>query len=102
MFRCSAPISCCPALAGTPAGLLIPGPAYYLRIALAQALFHDLALDLSKLLAVRALLRPAVVTAARAEAGREGWRAGFDGALAAAGDALLTGWTVGSRSACRS
>lgn len=69
-------------------GFLIPGPADYLRIWLAQALFHDLALDLSKLLAVRDLLRPAVITAARAEAGREGWRAGFDGALAAADDAI--------------
>jgi hypothetical protein len=33
-------------------------------------------------------MRPAVITAARAEASREGWRAGFDGALAAAGGAI--------------
>ena len=55
-------------------GFLIPAPADDLRIWLAQALFQNLALDLSGLLAVRDLLRPAVITAARAEASREGWR----------------------------
>ena len=72
----------------TRSGLLIPGRPDYLRIWLAQALFQDLVLDLSKLLAVRNLLHPAVITAARAEASREGWGAGFDGALAAAGGAI--------------
>ena len=69
-------------------GFLIPAPADYLRIWLAQALFQNLTLDLSRLLAVRDLLRPPVITAARAEASREGWRADFDGALAAAGGAI--------------
>ena len=69
-------------------GLLIPARPDYLRIWLAQALFQDLVLDLSKLLAVRNLLHPAVITAARAEASREGWRAGFDDALTAAGGAI--------------
>ena len=67
---------------------LIPAPADYLRIWLAQALFQDLTLDLSRLLAVCNLLHPTVITVARAEASREGWRADFDGALAAAGGAI--------------
>ena len=37
---------------------------------------------------MRDLLRPPVITAAGAEASREGWRADFDGALAAAGGAI--------------
>ncbi|HUK72325.1 MAG TPA: lipopolysaccharide biosynthesis protein [Streptosporangiaceae bacterium] len=65
-------------------GFLIPAPADCLRIWLAQALFQDLALDLSRLLKVCDLLHPAVITAARAEASREGWHAGFDDALATA------------------
>jgi O-antigen/teichoic acid export membrane protein len=69
-------------------GFLIPAPADYLRIWLAQALFQNLSLDLSKLLAVRNLLHATVVTAARAEASREGWRSDFDQALAATGDAI--------------
>ena len=69
-------------------GFLIPAPADYLRIWLAQALFQNLALDLSGLLAVCDLLHPSVIRVARAEASREGWRADFDGALAAAGGAI--------------
>ena len=72
----------------SPSGFLIPAPADYLRIWLAQALFQDLTLDLSRLLAVCNLLDPTVITAARDEASREGWRADFDGALAAAGGAI--------------
>lgn len=67
---------------------LIPAPADYLRIWLAQALFQNLTLDLSRLLAVCNLLHPTVIRVARAEASREGWRADFDGALAAAGGAI--------------
>ena len=69
-------------------GFLVPASADHLRIRLAQALFQDLALDLSALLIVCDLLHPAVITAARAEASREGWRAGFDDALAAAVGAI--------------
>jgi O-antigen/teichoic acid export membrane protein len=69
-------------------GFLIPAPADYLRIWLAQALFQNLTLDLSRLLAVCNLLHPTVITIARAEASREGWRADFDRALAAAGRAI--------------
>ena len=72
----------------TRRGFLIPASPDYLRIWLAQALFQDLVLDLSGLLAVCELLSPAVITAARAEASREGWRADFDDALAAAGSAI--------------
>ena len=67
---------------------LIPAPADHLRIWLAQALFQNLTLDLSRLLAVCNLLHPSVIRVARAEASREGWRADFDGALAAAGGAI--------------
>jgi hypothetical protein len=71
-----------------PNGFLIPAPADYLRFWLARALFQNLAMDLSELLAVCNLLHPVVITAARAESSREGWRAGFDDALAAAGGAI--------------
>jgi hypothetical protein len=63
-------------------GLLVPGPADRLRIWLAHGLFQNLTLDLSELLAIRALLRPDIVAEARREAAREGWAAGCDGALA--------------------
>ena len=69
-------------------GFLIPAPADYLLIWLAEALFQNLTLDLSKLLAVCNLLRPTVITNARAEAGREGWRSDFDNAVAAACSAV--------------
>ncbi len=69
-------------------GLLVPAPADYLRIWLAQALFQDLGLDLSRLMTLRSLLRPAVVMHARAEARREGWHAGFADALAVAEAAI--------------
>ena len=59
-------------------GILIPAPPDYLRIWLGHALFQHHALDLSELLVVCDLLRPAVVMAARAEASREGWLRGFD------------------------
>ena len=65
-------------------GCLSPAAADRLRIWLAHALFQNLSLDLSELFAVRELLQPEVIRAARGHADREGWRAGFDGALAAA------------------
>jgi hypothetical protein len=65
-------------------GCLSPAPADRLRIWLAHALFQNLSLDLSELFAVRELLQPGVIKAAHGHADREGWRAGFDGALAAA------------------
>ena len=65
-------------------GCLSPAAADRLRIWLAHALFQNLSLDLSELFAVRELLQPEVIRAARRHADREGWRAGFDGALAAA------------------
>lgn len=74
-------------LAGASAngdGCLTPAPADHLRIWLAHALFQNLALDMSELLAIRDLLSPEVIEAGRDEASREGWRAGFDGALATA------------------
>jgi O-antigen/teichoic acid export membrane protein len=69
-------------------GCLSPSPADRLRIWLAQALFQELSLNLSELVAVRELVQPRVIKAARDHAGREGWRGGFDGALAAATDAI--------------
>jgi O-antigen/teichoic acid export membrane protein len=69
-------------------GLTVPAPADYLRIWLARAVFQDLVLDLSSLLTVCGLLRPAVVMNARAEARREGWHAEFGDALAVARDAI--------------
>jgi len=66
----------------TEHGCLAPAPADHLRIWLAHALFQNLALDLSELFAVRDLLRPEVIKSAHEEAGREGWLAGFGGALA--------------------
>jgi O-antigen/teichoic acid export membrane protein len=69
-------------------GLVVPAPADYLRILLAKALFEDLVLDLSAILTVCGLLRPAVIMNARAEARREGWHAGFGAALAAVNSAI--------------
>ena len=66
----------------TEHGCLVPAPADHLRIWLAHALFQNLALDLSELFAVRDLLKPDVMHPAREEAVREGWVAGYDGALA--------------------
>jgi hypothetical protein len=70
-------------------GCLSPAPADRLQIWLAHALFQELSLNLSQLAAVRELLRPEVITAARDHAGREGWRGAFDGALAVATDAIF-------------
>ncbi|MEU8519948.1 hypothetical protein [Streptomyces sp. NBC_01216] len=67
---------------------LIPCPADRLRIWLAHALFQNLTLDLSELLALRPLLRPDVVAEALREAAREGWSAGGGLALGAARDAM--------------
>ena len=69
-------------------GLLIPAPPDRLRIRLAEALFQTRVLDLSMLVEVRELLVPDVMTAARAEAEQEGWRADFEEALRAASDAV--------------
>jgi O-antigen/teichoic acid export membrane protein len=69
-------------------GCLSPAPPDRLRIWLAEALFQELSLNLSGLAAVRELLQPEVIKAARGYADREGWRGGFDGALAAATDAI--------------
>ena len=63
-------------------GVLVPTAADYLRIWLGHALFQSRALDLSQLLVVRNLMRPEVISAARAEAGREGWLRGLDDVLA--------------------
>ena len=63
-------------------GVLVPMAADYLRIWLGHALFQSRALDLSQLLVVRNLMRPEVISAARAEAGREGWLRGLDDVLA--------------------
>ena len=71
-----------------PRGILIPAAADFLRLRLAGALFSDLALDLAALRAVRRLMRTEVLTAARAEARREGWGPGFDMTLATAGGVM--------------
>jgi O-antigen/teichoic acid export membrane protein len=69
-------------------GCLSPARADRLRIWLAQALFQELSLNLSELVAVRELLQPEVIKAARDHADGEGWRGGFDGVLAVATDAI--------------
>ncbi|MFI8520702.1 oligosaccharide flippase family protein [Streptomyces sp. NPDC085481] len=66
------------------AAWLVPCPADRLRIWLAHALFQNLTLDLSELLALRALLSPEVIAEARREAAREGWSAGSGRVLATA------------------
>ncbi|MFI8962795.1 lipopolysaccharide biosynthesis protein [Streptomyces sp. NPDC053493] len=73
---------------GRGAAWLVPCPADRLRIWLAHALFQNLTLDLSELLALRALLTPEVVAEACREAGREGWAAGGGRALDTALDAM--------------
>ncbi|WP_328946226.1 hypothetical protein OG259_37005 [Streptomyces sp. NBC_00250] len=67
---------------------LTPCPSDRLRIWLAHALFQNLTLDLSELLALRSLLHPDVVAEARREAAREGWCAGGREALAVAVEAM--------------
>ncbi|MFG3346139.1 lipopolysaccharide biosynthesis protein [Streptomyces sp. NPDC048018] len=67
---------------------LVPCPADRLRIWLAHALFQNLTLDLSELLALRALLSPDVVAEAHREAAREGWSSGSGRALETALDAM--------------
>jgi hypothetical protein len=69
-------------------GCLSPAPADRLRIWLAEALFQELSINLSELVAVRELLHPEVIRPARDHADGEGWRGGFDGALAAANAAI--------------
>ncbi|MFE6071563.1 lipopolysaccharide biosynthesis protein [Streptomyces sp. NPDC056525] len=67
---------------------LTPCPSDRLRIWLAHALFQNLTLDLSELLALRSLLHPDVVAEARHEAAREGWSAGGRQALTTAVEAM--------------
>ncbi|WP_327160256.1 hypothetical protein OHB11_34825 [Streptomyces zaomyceticus] len=67
---------------------LIPCPSDRLRIGLADALFQNLSLDMSELLALRALLHPDIVAEARREAAREGWCAGGRQALSTAVEAM--------------
>ena len=62
-------------------GCLVPAPADELLILLAHALFQELALPLSALLAARERLAPPVVAAAREEASAEGWQSAFDGIM---------------------
>jgi O-antigen/teichoic acid export membrane protein len=69
-------------------GCLSPATADRLRIWLAEALFQELSINLRGLLQVRNLLQPEVIDGARDLAGQEGWRAGFDGVLAAVVDAI--------------
>jgi O-antigen/teichoic acid export membrane protein len=69
-------------------GILIPAAADFVRLRLACALFSDRTLDLAVLRTLRRLMRTDVLTAARAEARREGWGTGFDMTLATAGDAM--------------
>lgn len=65
-----------------PHGILIPIAADFLRLRLASAVFSDRALDLAVLRGLRRLMRTEVLTAARAEARREGWGPDFDKTLA--------------------
>ncbi|MFD3994459.1 hypothetical protein [Streptomyces sp. NPDC058548] len=67
---------------------LTPCPSDRLRIWLAHALFQNLTLDLSELLALRSLLHPDIVAEARHEAAREGWSAGGRQALTTAVEAM--------------
>ena len=73
---------------GNGHGCLSPAPVDELRIWLAHAMFQNLALDLSELFAVRDLLRPDLIEAGRVQATREGWRTGYDAAVAAARSAI--------------
>jgi O-antigen/teichoic acid export membrane protein len=75
--------------ARTRDGILVPSRADYLRILLGHALFQGHALDLSQLLVLWGLIRrPALIMAARAEAGTEGWLNGFEQMLALVGDSI--------------
>jgi O-antigen/teichoic acid export membrane protein len=67
---------------------LSPVPADRLRIWIAHAIFQELSLNLSELMAVRELLQPDVIKVARCHADREGWRGAFDGGLAVATGAI--------------
>ena len=69
-------------------GILVPASADFLRICLAQAVFVNLTLNLSQLLAFRTLLNPRVVKEARSAARSEGWLDDFDSALSAAARAV--------------
>ncbi|MFI9741513.1 lipopolysaccharide biosynthesis protein [Streptomyces sp. NPDC052494] len=60
---------------------LSPCPSDRLRIWLAHALFQNLTLDLSELLALRSLMHPEILAEARCEAVREGWSTGGRRAL---------------------
>ncbi|MFC4472672.1 hypothetical protein ACFPH6_50870 [Streptomyces xiangluensis] len=80
LFACAVPAD------GRP--WLLPHPADRLRIWLSHGLFQNLSLDLSELLAIRRLLRPAVVAEAGQEAAREGWAAGGRQALETATNAI--------------
>jgi hypothetical protein len=63
----------------------VPGPVDALRITCAHAVFQNLAFDLSELRGLRGPLGDAdLVAAARAEAAAEGWRRGFEAAVATA------------------
>jgi hypothetical protein len=73
---------------GNGHGCLSPAPVDELRIWLAHAMFQNLALDLSELFAVRDLLRPGLIEAGRERAATEGWRTGYDVAVAAARSAI--------------
>ncbi|MFJ9810304.1 lipopolysaccharide biosynthesis protein [Streptomyces sp. NPDC101158] len=73
---------------GSRPAWLVPCPADRLRIWLAHALFQNLTLDLSELLALRGLLSPDTVAEAHREAAREGWASGSGRALEAALDAM--------------
>jgi len=73
---------------GNGHGCLSPAPVDELRIWLAHAMFQNLALDLSELFAVRDLLRPDLIESGREKAAREGWRTGYDAAVAAARSAI--------------
>ena len=53
-----------------------------------RSLFQNLSLDMSELLALRALLHPDIVAEARREAAREGWCAGGRQALSTAVEAM--------------
>lgn len=71
-----------------PRGVLIPAAPDYLLLRLACAAFSDLALDLAVLRTLRRLMRTEVLAAARLEARRAGWGAGFDQTLATAGGVM--------------
>ena len=70
-------------------GLLVPSRVDYLRILFGHALSQQSGFDLSQLVVLWGLLcRPAVIMAARAEAGREGWLRIFDETLAVAAESI--------------